>query len=488
MIRVSRSSIIDAPIDRVWEVLRDFNSHIDWHPAIAESEIENGEPSDQVGCVRAFRLKDGNVLREQLIALSDEECISTYCILDSTIPLKRYVASIRLKPVTDGARTYWHWESTFDAPPGRERELAEQVGSGVYEAGFKAMASYLGGKGRTSRVGKNGSAGTEQRESWSVVLDRHGGPDVLRLVKTQAPPPAAGQVRLRQSAIGVNYIDVYIRSGQYAQLIELPGAPGMEAVGVITDVGAGVTDLVVGDRVAYACVPTGAYTSVRTMDSAQLIRLPDDIADEDAAAIMFKGMTAEYLLHRTHQVKAGETVLVHAAAGGVGLLLCQWASKLGATVIGTVSNENKARLARDHGCAHVIVTGDYRFADDVMRITRGQGANVIYDGLGRAAFDQNFTALALCGHWISYGEASGAHDPVALAKLSEKSVTLSRPVLFHYTADPQNLRSMAAHVFDALRKGVIRPLVGARYPLGSAAEAHRALESRATTGSLILIP
>jgi NADPH:quinone reductase len=231
--------------------------------------------------------------------------------------------------------------------------------------------------------------------------------------------------------------------------------------------------------VAYACPPPGAYVTMRTMAADQLVLLPDYISDEIAAAVMLKGMSAEYLLHRTHRVTPGDAVLVHAAAGGVGLLLCQWAKALGARVIGTVSSEAKAELARANGCDHAIVTRDYRFASQMK-----QKADVIYDGLGQAAAKENFEALALRGHWVSYGQASGAHD--SFPDLTAKSGTLSRPVLFHYTAE--HLQEMAGNVFDVVRRGVIRVEVRHRYPLAAAADAHRDLEARRTTGQLVLLP
>jgi NADPH:quinone reductase-like Zn-dependent oxidoreductase len=221
---------------------------------------------------------------------------------------------------------------------------------------------------------------------------------------------------------------------------------------------------------------------MRTVPAAQLVLLPDHVDEETAAAIMLKGMTAEYLLHRTHRVKPGDTVLVHAAAGGVGLLLCQWASALGARVVGTVSSEAKAELARANGCAHPIVTRTYSFAENTKQVTGGRGADVIYDGLGREAAQENFAALAMRGHWVSYGQATGPLDPVTL---SEKSGTFSQPVLFHYTAD--DLHPMAGRVFTALRDGILKADIRRRYPLAAAADAHRDLEARRTTGQIVLL-
>lgn len=493
MIRVVRSAVIDAPIERVWAVLRDFNSHTAWHPAIAESAIENDEPSDQVGCVRSFSLKDGNHIREQLLALSDNDYLSTYCILDATLPLNRYVATVQLKRITDGERTFWHWQSTFDAPRGREQEFADLVGKGVYEGGFEGLRTYLRRRPAGSAQGtapaapaiaasSSGSVTTQ-----GVVAARFGSADVLELRALQAPAPGPGDVRIRQTAIGVNYLDIYVRKGE-VRLIEPPAPLGVEAAGEVLDVGDGVAHLLPGDRVAYACLPPGAYLGVRTLPAAQAVLLPDDIDDETAAAVMLKGMTAEYLLHRTHRLRAGQTVLVHAAAGGVGLLLCQWAKALGARVIGTVSSDDKARAARAAGCDFVVVGRDYRFAAAVHEASGGRGADVIYDGLGEAAARENLEALALCGHWVCYGHASGPIERLRVEDLGAKSVTFSSPVLFHHTADRAVLTDMASRTFEALRQGTIRLDIRHRYPLTAAAQAHRDLESRTTIGPLILLP
>jgi NADPH2:quinone reductase len=484
MIRVTRSAVIDAPIERVWAILRDFNSHDAWHPVVAESSIENGEASDQVGCVRNFTLKDGNHIREQLLALSDEDHVSTYCILDATLPMRRYVATVRLKRVTDGDRTFWHWESTFDVPRGREKEFADLVGKGVYEGGFDGLRSFLR-RPRTAGQRPVANAGTMQTSG--IVATSFGGPEVLQMRTLDARTPGPGEVRIRHTAIGVNYIDVYVRKGLY-RMIEPPAPIGMEAAGVVHDVGEGVAHLLPGDRVAYAAPPPGAYVGVRTMAADQLVVLPDHVDDETAAAVMLKGMTAEYLLHRTRPIRSGDTVLVHAAAGGVGLLLCQWAKALGARVIGTVSSEEKARLARSRGCDAPIVTTDYRFAADARQISGGRGVDVIYDGLGRDAAKENLEALAFTGHWISYGQASGPLDPVPGETLSAKSITMTRPVLFHYTAERAQLNQIAGRMFEALRQGTITVDLKHRYPLGAAAEAHRDLEARRTTGSIVLLP
>jgi hypothetical protein len=313
---------------------------------VAESAIEDGRAADEIGCVRRFRLQQGGWLREQLLKLSDRDHSFTYCILEAPIPLYDYVATVRLKPVTDGGGTFWEWQSSFGTPPGEEAALAALVGEQVYEAGFDAVKAQLGlaatprVRAAARRAPASSSAPTECS---GVVLDRFGGPEVLKWQRVTAPVPGPGEVRLRHTAIGVNYIDVYLRSGYYP-LLEPPGVPGLEGAGVVVDVGPGVNGILVGDRVGYACMPPGAYAEYRTMKADLLVVLPDDIPDETAAAGLLKGMTAEFLLHRVHQVGKA-TVFVHAAAGGVGQLLCQWA-RARATVIGTVgSARRRASLA-----------------------------------------------------------------------------------------------------------------------------------------------
>ncbi len=498
MVQVFKSTVIDAPADEVWAFLRDFNGHDRWHPAVAVSEIEGNRSSDQVGCVRRFRLRDGGELREQLLALSDDTRSFTYCILDSPIPLFDYVATLSLKPVTDGDRTLWFWSSEFEAPEGREAELANLVGEGIYQAGFNAVRSILtnGAASEPTQIRVARSAETtaapqaaagQALSAGAVVVQRYGGPEELGWQTVSVPPPGPGEVRLRHTAIGVNYIDVYCRSG-YFDLLTPPGIPGMEAAGVVLDVGPGVHGILPGDRVAYACPPVGAYAEARTMAADLLAVLPDDIDDETAAAGLLKGVTAEFLLHRVHPVKAGDVVLVHAAAGGVGLLLCQWARALGATVIGTVGNADKARLAREHGCAYPVLYREQDFARAVMEITRGRGADVIYDAVGRETFLKSYEALAVRGHLVSFGQASGHIGEVDIGAFAAKSATVSRPNYGHYTATPEALRPMTDRLFQAIRGGILHIEARQRYSLREAASAHRDLEARRTTGSTILTP
>ncbi|MCH8505209.1 MAG: zinc-binding dehydrogenase [Ectothiorhodospiraceae bacterium] len=508
MVTVTRSTVIDAPIDEVWGILRDFNGHDRWHPAVAESRVEDGLPPDVVGCVRDFRLADGGRIREQLLSLSDKTCSFTYCILEAPVPLVNYVATVRLRPVTDGARTLWQWEGRFRSSPGRTRELTELVGEQIYQAGFEAVRRLLAERiapdqasaperppeleppaplGRTPvDTGPRPAAG-EQLRGTAMVATEYGGPDVFAAQETAAPPPDRGQVRLRHTRIGLNFIDIYCRSG-YFQLAPPPAVLGMEAAGVVVDVGEGVHHLHPGDRVAYACPPPGAYCDVRTMDAALVIPLPDAVSDDMAGAAMLKGLSAEFLLHRVHAVQPGETVLVHAAAGGVGSLLCQWAALKGATVIGTVGSREKAERAREFGLRHVVVYTEESFVERVHAITEGRGADVVYDAVGKATLDRSYEALATRGHLVSYGQASGHIEPVDIAAYASKSATISRPNFAHYVSDTETVRTMTERLFPLLANGRLRVDIGHRFPLSEVGEAHRLLESRGTVGATVLIP
>ena len=483
--KVVRSTVIDAPIDRVWRVLRDFNSHDQWHDVVEASRIESNETSSQVGCVRSFTLKDGNRIREQLLTLDDREHKSTYCIVEASVPLQRYVATVTLKPVTDGDRTFWHWESTFATPPGRERELREMVARDVYEAGFANLRRHLqqGADLRTPRSAPLPSA--LPLPTHRIVLRGYGGAEQLAAIDDEAAAPGPGEVRIRQRAIGVNFIDVYLRRGWIPPMLQPGGTPGMEAAGSVIDVGPGVTGVLPGDRVACIGPLPGAYCTVRTVPVDWVVRVPPAVEDEMAAALLLKGLTAHYLMHDLGRVARGTRLLVHAAAGGVGLLACAWARSLGATVIGTVSSDAKARVAREHGCEHTIVTRDYRFADAVQQLCGG--ADVVIDGLGDAAFDENLAALAPRGHWISLGQASGALRAVDPNLLVHKSLSFSRPVVFAYISTRQALVDRAAALWRALADGTIKAPPLERHALDAAARAHERLESRATIGALLLM-
>ncbi|MFZ1414038.1 MAG: quinone oxidoreductase [Defluviicoccus sp.] len=322
----------------------------------------------------------------------------------------------------------------------------------------------------------------------ALVLSETGGPENLRWQAVTVGDPGPGQVRLRHTAIGLNFIDVYHRTGLYP-LPALPAIIGLEAAGVVEAIGPGVSDLAVGTRVAYASPPAGAYAEMRLMPADRLIALPDTIDDAHAAAMMLKGMTAEYLLRRTYAVKAGDTILVHAASGGVGLIVCQWAKHLGANVIGTVGSPNKAELARAHGCDHPILYTSENFVDRVRALTGGAGVAVVYDSVGKDTFMGSLDCLQPMGMMVSFGNASGAVPAFEPGLLSAKgSLFLTRPTLMTYTAKRADLVASAQALFEVVMAGAVRIEVNQRYPLRDAAQAHRDLEARKTTGSTLLMP
>jgi NADPH2:quinone reductase len=322
----------------------------------------------------------------------------------------------------------------------------------------------------------------------AVVVEHTGGPEVLVWRERPVPALGPGEVRIRHSAVGLNFIDVYHRRGVYP-LPSFPAVLGLEAAGRVEAVGAEVTEVAVGDRVAYAGGLTGAYSEARVFPADRLVKLPDEIDDQRAAAMMLKGMTAEYLLRRTFRVEPGHTVLIHAAAGGVGVIACQWAKALGATVIGTVGTEEKAKVAAEHGCDHPIVTSREEFVGRVKAITGGRGVPVVYDAVGKDTFMRSLDCLAPRGMMVSFGQASGMVPPLDVTVLSAKgSLYLTRPTLFHYTATREELRASAAALFDVVLKGVVRIAVGQTYPLRDASRAHAELEARRTVGSTVLIP
>ncbi|WP_421620746.1 quinone oxidoreductase family protein [Alkalilimnicola ehrlichii] len=320
----------------------------------------------------------------------------------------------------------------------------------------------------------------------AIRIHETGGPDVLKWEPVEVGEPGPGEVRLRHTAVGLNYIDVYFRTGLYPPP-GLPSGLGLEAAGVVEAVGDGVTEVAVGDRVAYASPPLGAYAEARLMPADRVVRLPDAIDDRTAAGMMLQGLTAWYLLHRTYPVKAGDTLLIHAAAGGVGLLVCQWAKHLGATVIGTVGSDEKAELARAHGCDHPIVYTRERFPDRVREITAGEGVPVVYDSIGKDTFEDSLDSLRPLGLMVSFGNASGPVPPLDLQLLSAKgSLFITRPTVMTYTARREDLLAGAQALFDVVQKGVLKVAVNQSWPLAQAAEAHKALEARQTTGSTVL--
>lgn len=321
----------------------------------------------------------------------------------------------------------------------------------------------------------------------AVRIHAPGGPEAMVYEDVELGQPGEGQLLIRQTAIGVNFLDVYHRSGAYP-LATMPATIGMEAAGVVEAVGKGVSGFKVGDRLAYSCPPPGSYVEMRLVNAAQMVKLPKEIPDKIAASIMLQGMTARYLLKQTHKVRKGDWILVHAAAGGMGLLLCQWAKHIGCRVIGTTSSDEKAALARKNGCEFPIIYTREDFVARVKEITGGKGVSVVYDGVGKDTFLKSLECLAIRGHLVSFGAASGPPEPISPAVLSTKSMSLTRPTLFQHIATRPELLANARDVFKAVISGVLKIQKPAEYKLKDAAQAHIDLTSRKTTGPIILIP
>jgi len=322
--------------------------------------------------------------------------------------------------------------------------------------------------------------------SKAVRYHKQGGPEVLQVDEVQVGDPGAGQVRIRHTAIGVNFVDTYQRSGLYP--MQLPGVAGNEGAGVVEAVGAGVKDLKKGDRVAYTGLP-GSYCEARIVPADRMVKVPKGVSDEQAASMMLKGMTVHYLIFTTYKVKKGDTVLWHAAAGGVGLIACQWLKKLGVTTIGTVGSDDKAKLAKAHGCHHVINYSRENFVERVKEITKGRKLPVVYDAVGKSTWDGSLDCLQPRGLMVSFGNASGAVPPVNLGILSTKgSLYVTRPTLATHIAGRADLAKRAKDLFEVVKSGKVKIETTARYKLADAASAHRDLEGRKTTGSVVLVP
>jgi len=324
--------------------------------------------------------------------------------------------------------------------------------------------------------------------SYAIKIHQTGGPEVLSWEEHDPGVPGTGEVRIVQEAVGLNFIDVYHRSGLYP-VPALPAVIGLEGAGVVEMVGEGVTDLVKGDRVAYAGMPLGAYAEVRCIPAHRLIKLPEGVITRDAAGMMLQGMTARYLLKGCFSVQAGSTILIHAASGGVGSILCQWANHLGATTIGTVGSEAKAAMARENGCTHTILYREEDFAAKVREITKGRGVDAVYDSVGQATFMQSLDCLRPMGTMVSFGQSSGSVGPIDVGILGAKgSLFLTRPSLMHYTAQREDLVAHAQDLFDVVLSGAVKMHIRQTYALKDAPQAHEDLEARKTTGSTILLP
>jgi len=323
--------------------------------------------------------------------------------------------------------------------------------------------------------------------SHAIVLNENGGPKKLMWQQIEVPTPASNEVKITHTAIGLNYIDTYIRTGLYPA--PLPCIPGLEAAGIITEIGKNVSGFSIGDRVAYPGGPLGAYSEERIISSAKLVKIPDTISDENAAALLLKACTVEFMIRRLFPVNENHTVLFQAAAGGVGLLACQWLSHLGATIIGTVSSDEKAALAHANGCTHTVNYRKEDFQQRVIEITDGAGVDVVYDSVGKDTFMQSLDCLKPCGMMVTYGNTTGPVDPVPPALLAQKgSLILTRPTLMDYIATNESLTASTNSVFDMISSGVLKPNINQRFALKNAADAHRALEAGQTKGQTILLP
>ncbi|GMU72779.1 MAG: putative quinone oxidoreductase [Burkholderiales bacterium] len=331
------------------------------------------------------------------------------------------------------------------------------------------------------------NAPREFRMTRAIRFHATGGPEVLAFETVAVGEPGPGEARVRHTAIGLNYLDTYHRSGAYK--LTLPSGLGQEAAGVIEALGPDVQGLAVGQRVAYGTGPIGAYSEARVMPVDRLVPLPDGVSDRDAAAMMLKGLTVQYLFRQTKRLQAGDTIVFHAAAGGVGLIACQWAKALGVTMIGTVSTDAKAAMAREHGCTYTIVYTRENVVERVKALTGGKGVPVVYDGVGKDTFPMSLECLAPRGLWVLFGASSGPVPPFDLQMLAQRgSLYVTRPTLFSYAATRAELLAMAKEMFDLMLAGKIRAEIHQTFPLAQAADAHRALQGRATTGATLLIP
>ena len=490
-VSVIRSAVIDAPIDRVWAVLRDFNSHGRWHPAVASSRMESDLDGDVVGGVRRFSLTDGAELREQLLRHSDREHTFTYCSLDSPLPLFDYVATVRLKPVTDGNQTLWDWRSQFRAPDHRATELENMIGQKIYEAGFSGLRKFLAEKeglprppGPEAATAALPAACGEYLPSKALVVASTGDPEVMTLTDVTISAPGPQQVRIRQTAIAVNYLDLQHRRGTSAGF-DLPGTPGVEGVGEIIDVGEQVNGFFTGDRIAYMSRKPGAYAEIRCIDADACIPLPDGVSDIDASTLL-KGVTAALLLSRVFKAAPGATILIQAVSGGLGHLLSQWAKSMDLIVIGTVSTTEKAKFGRDRGCDYpLVVAADTSLAAEVMRITHGRGVDYWVHSSGARGLDAALACLSRCGHCAVIGDRDGQPISLDVNVLKQRSLTVSAPVCFDYFDDRPFLHRLVHQLFAKIQSRTIAPAVEA-LPLSRASEAHSRIEARQTMGAVVL--
>ena len=486
-VTVLRSAVIEAPIERVWAVLRDFGGWRRWHPSVAESRMENDFDGDVVGVE----------MREQLLHHSDRDHSLTHSILDSPLPLFESVATIRLKPVTDGDRTLWLWRWTFRTPDDRAGRYEMRIARDVCEASFTGIRTFLAEK---EKPGATAAAPPEEMEgmvrtgrtqerllpSRAVVVETAGGPEVLALKQGMVPAPGPYQVRLRQTAVAVNTLDLRQRAGA-AEGLDMPGTPGVEAAGEIIDVGEHANGFFPGDRVVYLSRTPGAYAEIRCIEADACMLLPDEVNEVDAA-VLLKGVTAALLLDRVFRAAPGAVILIEAAAEGTGHLLTQWAQTRELTVIGTAATDDQARFSRDRGCGHPVVgaTGP-SLAAEVMRITNGRGVDYWVHRGDAFSLETAVSCLARCGHLAAIGAVGNPHPALDLNDLKRRSLTVSAPSVVDYLNDRTYLQRLVQQLFAKMQSGEISPSV-VPLPLSEAAEAHRRIEQQGAMGALALLP
>jgi len=492
-ITVIRSAVIDASIDDVWAVLRDFNSHDQWHPAVAGSRMENGLDSDVVGGVRKFSLTSGEEIREQLLRHNDREHAFTYCILDSPLPLLDYVATVQLKPVTDGNQTFWDWRAHFRAPGERAKELENIVGTQIHEAGFTGLRQFLVQQIKPAQPSPQEAKAIktavfvgEDLPSRTVVVTSAGKPESLTLENLTVSAPDPEQVRIRQTAIAVNRQDIsHCRISTTD--VDIPKTPGMEGVGEIIDVGRHVNGFFRGDRVVYLRRNPGSYAEIRCIDADECLPLPEGVTDVEAS-ILLKGLTASLLLNRVFQAATGATILIESVAGGLGHLLSQWARSMELVVIGTVATEEQAKFSRDNGCDHpIVVTNGTVLRDEVMRITKGRGVDYWVHRDGSHGLDNILACLKSCGHCAVIGDCGGSPIPLDFNVLQRRSLTISTPVVFDYLTSRPYLQRIAHQLFTQLQKQTITPTIQT-FPLSQVTEAHEQFGTEEAMGAITLTP
>lgn len=492
-ISVIRSAVIEAPIERVWALLRDFNSHGSWHPAVARSLMENDMDGDVVGGVRRFSLIDGAEIREQLLYHSDAVHTFTYSILDSPLPLFDYVATLRLRPITDANHTFLDWRSQFRTSKERAAELENLVGKQIYEAGIAGLRKLMFEKTtQPSQLGK-------KQEEVSFPKIEKGDPfpckavvqapadnrEIISLIDLTVPPPKSGQVRLRLTAMGINPMT---DSGRTESDKELAAswAPSIEGVGEVLDVGPQVHGLFSGDRVAYIDDGFGAYAEIRCVDADACIHLQDSISDIQASTL-FKGISAQVVLNRIFNAGSGSTIMLHGVSGGLGHILSQWAKSIGMTVIGTVFTTDEARFSRSHGCDYPLIdSDDGALRNEVMRITNGRGVDYWVHRGDEPYMDTALSCMARFGHIAVLGNHSKQSIAIDVAVLNQRSLTVSVPSLLDYLRQRSYLQRVAQKVFNEIEKKNVIPAIKT-FPLNQASDAFTQLHTRETMEALSLI-